>query len=115
MIIAMLVKLSPMALSRGNLDVGPPSPYQRTVMIVAVTFTVLAATIYVVVLLLGGATASEVGRVFLPVAIAATGIALVASIAAIVDERSRTVGITTAIVLVPCAFLAALSLVALFS
>jgi hypothetical protein len=103
-----------MGQSRGNSELGPPSAYQRTVMIAAVTFTVLAAIIYVLVLLLGGGS-SDIGRIFLPVAIAATGIGLVASIAAIVDERARTIGITTAIVLLPCAFLAALSFVALGS
>jgi hypothetical protein len=103
-----------MGQSQGNPEFGPPSAYQRTVMIAAATFTVLAASIYVVVLLLGG-TSSDIGRIFLPVAITATGLGLVASVASIVDQRARTIGITTAIVLLPCAFLAALSFLALGS
>lgn len=104
-----------MGQSRSTFDLGPPSPYQRMVMIAAIVFTVLAATIFVVILLVGGADAPEIGRVFSPVGVAATVLGLIASIAALVDPRTRTLGITTSLVLVPCVLLAALSLVILFS
>ena len=81
----------------------------------AVVFTVLAATIFVVILVLGGANSPEVSRVFSPVAIASTALGLIASIASIVDQRTRTLGVTTTIVLVPCSLLAALSVIALLS
>lgn len=88
---------------------------QRGVIVAAILLAVIAATIFVVVLVVGSGGGAEVGRIFSPIAIAATALGLVASLAAVVDARTRTVGITTMLVLVPCAFLAALSLVALGS
>ena len=100
---------------RSTVELGPPTAYQRSIMIAAVTFTAMAATLFVVILIVGGADAPEIGRVFSPVAIAATALGLIASIAALVDQRTRTLGITTGIVLVPCVLLAGLSAVALYS
>ena len=104
-----------MGQSRSTFDLGPPSAYQRMVMIAAIVFTVLAATIFVVILVAGGKEAPEIGRVLSPVGIAATVLGLIASIAALVDPRTRTLGVTTTLALAPCAVLATLSAVALFS
>ena len=75
----------------------------------------IAATVFVVVLVLGADGATEVGRVFSPIAVVATVVALVFGVLALMRTRIRAVGATTLIVVVPCLFLSLLSIVALTS
>src|SRR5690554_6429179 len=104
-----------MAQSRSNAESDLPSRYERIVVTAAVVFTVLAVTLFVIILIFGGLGATQMSRLFSPIAIGATVLGLVGSIAAITYDRTRFLGITTTLVLVPCALLSALGLVALFS
>lgn len=75
----------------------------------------IAATVFIVVLVLGADGATEVGRVFSPIAVGATLVALVFGVLGVMRARIRAVGVTTLIVVVPCLFLSLLSIVALIS
>lgn len=81
----------------------------------AITAASIAATVFVVVLVLGADGATTVGRVFSPIAVAATLAAVVFGVLAVIRQRIRSVGVTTLIVAVPCLFLSLLSVVALTS
>lgn len=93
----------------------PLTRTERAIAIMAITLAALAATIFVVVLILGSGGATEVGRYFSPIAIAATVVGLVFAIWAVAVRRLRPVGITTLAIFVPCVLLSALSAVALVS
>ena len=96
-------------------DPAPQTRLTRTVSLAAVMFAVLAPVLYIVIFGLISVGVDSAGRVYSPFAITATLLGLVSSIWAITIPRARIVGITTLLVLVPCVFLAVLSVVAIFS
>lgn len=79
----------------------------------AITSVTIAATVFVVVLVIGSGGAAQVARVFTPIAVAATVLSLVFGILAVANARLRAIGVTTLIVTVPCILLSLLSLIAL--
>ena len=96
-------------------DPQPQTGLTRAVSLAAVMFAVLAPVLYVSIFSLVAVGVDAAGRLFSPFAVGATVLGLVASIWAIVLPRTRVLGIVTLLVMVPCAFLAALSIVSLFS
>ena len=93
----------------------PLEPREQIVALGAIMAASIAATVFVVVLVLGADGVTEVGRVFSPIAVAATLAALVFGVLALIRPRIRAVGVTTLIVVIPCLFLSLLSVVALTS
>ncbi len=93
----------------------PPGRPVRLVALAAMVLSVLAITIFVVILLMGMGGSTEVGRVFGPFGIAATVLGLVAAVWATLDRETRAAGVVSLAILVPCVFLAFVSLVALLS
>jgi hypothetical protein len=93
----------------------PPGRPIRLVALAAMVLSVLAITIFVVILFMGMDGSSEVGRVFGPFGIAATVLGLVAAIWATLDRETRAAGVVSLAILMPCAFLAFVSTVALLS
>lgn len=96
-------------------DPVPQTRITRTVSLAAVMFAVLAPVLYIVIFGLISAGVDQAGRLYAPFAITATLLGLACSIWATTIPRSRIVGITTLLVLVPCVFLATLSVLALLS
>jgi ABC-type transport system involved in cytochrome c biogenesis permease component len=99
--------------------VAKPAPARgrppRPVALAAMVLSVLAITIFVVILLMGMGGATEIGRIFGPLGIAATGLGLIAAIWATLDRETRAAGVVSLVILVPCVFLALISAVALIS
>ncbi|MEY2847518.1 MAG: hypothetical protein RI885_183 [Actinomycetota bacterium] len=97
-------------------DPVPQSQTSRLVSLSAVMFSVLAPLLFVLIFVLvttiGYATA---GRTLAPLAIGATALGLVSSVAALCIPRSRVVGVTTLLVILPCVVLAGLAVVSLVS
>jgi len=96
-------------------DPAPQTATSRRVSLAAVMFSVLAPVMFVVIFLLVAVGYDTAGLTLSPFAIGATALGLVASVWALVLRRSRVVGVTTLLVMLPCAVLAALSGVALAS
>jgi hypothetical protein len=87
----------------------------RLVALAAMVLSVLAITIFVVILLMGIGGATDIGRVFGPVGIGATLLGLIAAVWATLDRETRAAGVVSLAILVPCVFLAFVSAVALLS
>lgn len=96
-------------------DPQPQTQLTRMVSLVAIMFAVLAPVIFVLTFFLVSIGLTQAGRAFSPFGIVATAIGLVASIWAVTLPRTRVVGITTLLVILPCTFLAALGVVSLLS
>ncbi|MFC0678641.1 hypothetical protein ACFFGH_12395 [Lysobacter korlensis] len=92
-----------------------PSRLFRMVALAAMVLSVLAITIFVVILFMGMGGSTEVGRVFGPFGIAATVLGLIAGVWATLHRGTRAAGVVSLAILVPCVFLAFVSLVALLS
>ena len=88
---------------------------EQVIALGAIMAASIAATVFIVVLVLGADGATEVGRVFSPIAVAATLVALVFGVLAVIRSRIRAVGVATVIVVVPCLFLSLLSIVGMTS
>ncbi len=95
--------------------VPAPSRLVRMVALAAMVLSVLAITVFAVILLLGVGGSTEIGRVFGPVGIAATALGLVAAVWATLSRETRAAGVVSLAILVPCVFLAFVSVVALLS
>jgi hypothetical protein len=76
---------------------------------------IFAGTIFIIIVVLGAGGSEHLAPVFGPVAIGATGLGLVGAVIAIVNRRSRTLGITTLVILLPCLLLSLLTVVAISS
>ncbi len=100
---------------RKDAELRPLTRAEQVVALAAIISATLAATVFVVVLVLGSGGATEVSRVFSPIAIVATSLAIVFSIWAVSTSRLRTVGVTTLIVAAPCLLLSFISILALTS
>ncbi|MCU1508072.1 MAG: hypothetical protein JWQ12_337 [Glaciihabitans sp.] len=74
---------------------------------------IFAGTIFLIIVVLGAGGSQHLAPVFGPVAIGATALGLVAAIVAVAQPRSRTLGITTLIILLPCTVLSFLTVVAI--
>jgi hypothetical protein len=97
-------------------DPVPQSQASRVVSLSAVMFSVLAPLLFVIIFLLvttfGYSTA---GRTLAPLAIGATALGLISSVAALCIPRSRVVGVTTLLVMLPCLVLASIAVFSLTS
>ena len=96
-----------------ELDRPPLTGLARIVSLAAIMFTVVAGTIFVMVIVLGSGGDTDLAGVFGPIAIGATVLGIVAAIAAVVRARTRVLGILCLLVLLPCVVLSLLTLVAL--
>lgn len=96
-------------------DPSPQTGVTRAVSLASVMLAVLAPVLFVLIFFLASIGYTMAGPTLSPFAIAATIVGLVASIWAVVLPRTRVVGITTLLVMVPCAFLAAISVVSLLT
>ena len=76
---------------------------------------VFAGTIFLVIVILGAGGSQHLAPVFGPVAVVATALGLIAGVIAIVNPRSRGLGITTVVILLPCTLLSFLTIVAAVS
>lgn len=96
-------------------DTEPPplSGRARAISLSAIILAIFAGTVFIVVLVLGSGGSESVPQVFGPVAIVATALGLVAAIIATSARRTRTLGITALLVLLPSVVLSLLTLVAL--
>jgi hypothetical protein len=95
--------------------VPAPGRLVRIMALAAMVLSILAITIFVMILLLGTGGSTEVGRVFGPFGIAATVLGLVAAVWATLHRGTRAAGVVSLAILVPCVFLAFVSTVALIS
>lgn len=89
--------------------------FARAISVSAITLAVFAGTLFIVVIVLGSGGSTSVAQLFGPIAIGATAIGIAAAVVATVQRRTRTVGITALLVLVPCVVLSLLTIVALTS
>ena len=96
-------------------DPTPQTRTSRQISLAAVMFAVLAPVLYVLIFFLVFIGYDTAGRTLSPFAITATAAGLVSSIWAVCLPRSRVVGITTLLVMVPCTVLAALAVISLLS
>jgi hypothetical protein len=96
-----------------DVDRPPLSGAARLVSLAAIMLTVLAGTIFVMIIVLGSVGETRLAEVFGPIAIGATAVGIVAAIAAAVRARTRVLGILCLLVLLPCVVLSLLTLVAL--
>jgi carbon starvation protein CstA len=87
----------------------------RPVALAAMVLSVLAITIFLVVLVMGMDGSTDIGRIFGPFGIAATVLGLIAAVWATLDRETRAAGVVSLAILVPCVFLAFVSVVALLS
>lgn len=94
-------------------DPDPATPVSRTVAFAAALFAIVAPVVFLVILGLGSIGVTDAGRTFAPFAITATVLGTIASIWAIVIPRTRGIGITTMVVMVPCLVLAALNILSI--
>jgi hypothetical protein len=85
------------------------------VSLAALLLAVLAATIFIVIIVLGSAGDTSLGAVFGPIGIAATALGLVAGITAVFTPRTRVLGVLALALLAPCVLLSLLNIVALTS
>ena len=76
---------------------------------------VLAPVLYTLIFFLVSIGFSTAGRVLSPLALTATAVGLASSIAATVQARTRTLGVTILLVMVPCGFLGIISLLGMLS
>jgi hypothetical protein len=90
----------------------PIRGFARAVSLAAITLAVFAGTIFIVVIVLGSGGDTNLARVFGPIGIASTVLGLAAAIYAITQERTRVVGITVLLVLLPSCVLSLLTIVA---
>ena len=90
-----------------------PGARGRPVALAAMVLSVLAITIFAVILLMGMGGATQLGRIFGPFGIAATALGLIAAVWATLDRTTRQAGVVSLAILVSCLFLAAISLIAL--
>jgi hypothetical protein len=91
----------------------PLSGLARLVSLAAIMFTVVAGTIFVMIIVLGSGGETALADVFGPIAIGATVLGLASAIVATVQARTRTLGILCLLVLLPCVVLSLLTLIAL--
>jgi hypothetical protein len=98
-----------------EVDRPPLTGLARVVSLAAIMFTVVAGTIFVMIIVLGSVGDTNLADVFGPIAIGATVLGMVAAIAAIARVRTRVLGILCLVVLLPCVVLSLLTLVALSS
>ncbi|PRY69922.1 hypothetical protein B0I08_10144 [Glaciihabitans tibetensis] len=94
-------------------DPPPLTGLARVVSLAAIMFTVVAGTIFVMVIVLGSGGDTTLAAVFGPVAIGATILGLASAVSATVRARTRVLGILCLLVLLPCVVLSLLTLVAL--
>ena len=94
-------------------DPPPLSGTARFLSLGAITMTVLAGTIFIMVIVFGSVGETRLPDVFGPIAIGATVLGLAAAIAAVVRARTRVIGVLCLAVLLPCVVLSLLTLVAL--
>lgn len=87
----------------------------RAVSLAAVMFAVLAPVLFVLIFFLVSIGYLTAGQTLSPFAITATVLGLVSSVWAVVLPRTRVVGVTTLLVMAPCAILAGLSALSLAS
>ena len=87
----------------------------RVVSLAAIVCAVFAGTLFIVIIVLGSGGSTSLADVFGPIAISVTVLGLVAAVTAVTRPRVRTVGIMTLVVLLPCALLSLLTVVALTS
>ena len=90
----------------------PLTGFARVVSLAAITLAVFAGTIFIVVIVLGSGGVQSVARVFGPLGIGATVLGLVAAVFAITQQRTRVLGITALLVLLPSVVLSLLTIVA---
>jgi hypothetical protein len=90
----------------------PLKGFARAISLTAITLAVLAGTIFIVVIVLGSGGVQSVAQVFGPIGIAATVLGVAASIFAITQQRTRVLGITALLVLLPSCVLSLLTIVA---
>ena len=77
--------------------------------------SVLAITIFLVILVMGMDGSTDIGRIFGPFGVAATVLGLIAAVWATLDRETRAAGVVSLAILVPCVFLEFVSVVALVS
>ena len=94
-----------------------PAAYRRNriVALAAMVLSVLAITIFLVILLMGIGGGTQLGPIFGPFGIAATVLGLIAAVWAATQRDTRAAGVVSLAILVPCVFLAFVSTVALLS
>ena len=76
---------------------------------------ILAPVLYALIFFLASIGFATAGRVLSPLALAATVVGVLSSVVATMHPRTRTLGITFALVMVPCVFLAVISLIGMLS
>lgn len=94
-------------------DPAPQTGTSRQISLGAVMFAVLAPTLYVIIFFLVSIGYATAGRTLAPFAITATVAGAVCSAWAVFLPRSRVVGITTGLVILPCVALAAVAVISL--
>jgi hypothetical protein len=94
-------------------DPLPLTGLARVTSLAAIMFTVVAGTVFVMVIVLGSGGDTTLAAVFGPIAIGATVVGLAAAVSATVRARTRVIGILCLAVLLPCVVLSLLTLVAL--
>jgi hypothetical protein len=98
-----------------EIDRPPLTGVARLVSLAAIMFTVVAGTIFVMIIVLGSIGDTNLADVFGPIAIGSTVLGIVAAVAAAVRVRTRVLGTLCLLVLLPCVVLSLLTLVALTS
>ncbi|MFP7759890.1 hypothetical protein [Marisediminicola sp. LYQ134] len=96
-------------------DPSPQTALTRTVSLAAVTFAILAPLFFVIIFFLASIGYSTAGATLSPFAILSTGLGTIAAVWAVCLARTRVVGITTLLVMVPCLFLASIALLTLLA
>lgn len=95
-----------------------PTPlrgWERVVSQASIVLAVLAGTIFITIIVLGSGGSDRLSAVYGPIGIGATVLGLVTAIISVSRTRTRVLGITSLVVLVPCVVLALLTIVALGS
>ncbi|MBC7517389.1 MAG: hypothetical protein H7248_00640 [Microbacteriaceae bacterium] len=96
-------------------DPPPQTGLSRAISLVALMSGILAPILFVLIFFLASIGFATAGRVLSPLALTATLFGVISAIAATAHPRTRTLGITIALVMVPCAFLGAISLIGMLS
>ncbi len=94
-------------------DPVPQTRTSRQISLGAIMFSVLAPMLYVIIFFLVSIGYTTAGRTLAPFAITASVAGLVCSTWAVFLPRSRVVGITTGLVIVPCLVLAVVAVISL--
>lgn len=94
-------------------DPPPQTGFSRTISLLALMSGILAPVLFVLIFFLVSIGFATAGRVLSPLALAATVLGLTSSIAAALHPRTRSLGITILLVMVPCVFLGIISLLGL--